>query len=174
MEVAGELAIALRIYSPTGDGTTLAFTDELVVTLDPTTVTLAEATVELASVSVGPDARALDMAMDSALVERVRSGALLAAVENPFDVTGELALAFQLPDGAIRKSLVLRAGTHEERIEFTGAELRAILGREDVELVVEGGVESADGTVTVRPGQEIAFDLEFEVVALVGSLEEGV
>lgn len=174
IDVAGELAIEIRIHSPTGDGATLSATDELVVTLEPTTVSISEATVALADQAVGPEARAVDLPVDSALVERVRSGALLVAVENPFDVAGQLDLAFQLPGRAIRKSVPLEAGTYQERVGFTGQEIRDILGEEDVQVLVEGAVRSADGTVTVRPGQEMAFRLEFEVVILVGSAEEGI
>lgn len=174
VDVAGELAIEIRIYSPEGDGTTVSVRDELLVTLEPTTVAISEATVALADQAVGPEARTVDLPVDSALVERVQSGALLVAVQNPFDVTGQLDLAFQLPGRAIRKSVALQAGTSEERVGFTGQELRDILGETDVQVLVEGAVQSADGTVTVRPGQQIAFGLEFEVIILVGSAEEGI
>lgn len=167
-EVGDQLQLRLRIYSPTGDATTFDAGDDLTVALAPTTVEIAEASFPLSQQTIGPEVRSVALAFDSTLIDRVQSGALLMAVANPFDVTGEVNVSFQLPERTIQRTVPLTEGATTERVEFSGQDLRDILAADGLEMALEGAVAGTDGTVTVSPGEEVDFDLELELIVLVG------
>lgn len=174
VDVANDLQIELRIYSPEGDGTTIGATDEIVLRLEPTDVSISEATVSLPDQTVGPETRTVDLPIDSVVIDQIQEGALLVDVENPFDVTGSVSITFELTGSDVVKTVPLGTGSYAERIAFSGQELQDILAQQEVDVVVTGDVGTAGGTVTVRPGQRIAFDLELEVILMIGSSEEGI
>lgn len=173
-EAAGAVVIELRIHSPRGDATTVSARDELVLTLDPTEVGMSEATVTVADPRLGPESRTIGMAVDAGVLDRIQRGALLAEVSNGLGVTGQVTVWFRLPSGDIQRSVALTTGTYRERLEFTAAELREILGQDEVDVAVEGEVAAPGGVLTVRPGRVIEFDLQLEVFLLIGSTDEGI
>lgn len=175
VDVTDTLQIEIQIYSPAGDPTTIELADTLGVTLDPSTIEIAEATVNAASVPIDGEPVTMDFAgMDSTLVDRVQSGALVFDVSNPFTVTGTLDMTFNLPSGAIQRSLTVAEGEYQERLEFDGSELRDLLGSETVELVTSGTIAAsgAGGTITINPTQVLTLDNDFELVVLIGPMED--
>ena len=173
VQAAGDVSVELSLHSPQGDGATLSAADELVLTLSPTEVRITEATVAMSDLAVGPETRTVSLPVESQVVERVQSGALIADLENPFGVTGDLDIQFGLPSGDIRRTVTFEADEARERVAFTREELQRILGEEQVELGVQGSVSAPDGAVTIRPEQELGLDLQFEVILLVGPQESG-
>ena len=171
-EVGNQLQLRMRVYSPTGDATTFDANDDLTAALAPTTVGITEATVAVPEQAIGPEVKSVSLAFDPAMIDRVQNGALLMEVRNPFDVTGLLDVAFQLPDRTIQRAIPLAEGTTSERVAFSGQELRDILAADDLELAREGSVAGTGGTVTVSPGEAVDFDLELELIVLIGGSPE--
>ncbi|MFO7894127.1 MAG: hypothetical protein R6U63_10345 [Longimicrobiales bacterium] len=173
VEVTNNLDIEIAIYSPEGDTTTIDSSDTLGVTLAPSTIQIAEATVTASAITIDPVTTTMDFGgVDSTLVDRIQSGAIRFDVTNPFTVTGTLDLAFQGLTPAIQRTLPINQGSYAQRLEFSGSELRAILGSDAVDVVASGGVSASDGTVTVTPTQRLVLENEFELVVLIGPLED--
>lgn len=174
VDVTNDLNIEVRIYSPAGDNTVIDTSDTLGIAFAPSTIEIAEATVTASAITLDPTVTEMDfggMEADSPVLERIQSGALLFEVHNPFSVTGTLDLEFQLATGTIQRSLSIDQGDYTARINFTGDELREILGSESASIVASGNVAAAGGTVTVNPTQELILDNRFELVVLVGGLD---
>ena len=175
VEVSDTLNVEVQIYSPAGDDTVLEASDTLGVSLAPATLEIAEASVALGAITMDPTSTEMDFGIDpeGAVVDQIQSGALRFRVQNPFSVTGELDIAFQLPTGTITRTLdVFADSSYTARLEFTGDELREILSAEAVELVSSGTVTAVDGTLTVTPRQELILENDFELVLLVGGSGE--
>lgn len=172
--VSNEIELSLRIFSPEGDDTQLNADDTLGIALLPSTVELSSATVTVTSISLDPTSRQLDFGgVDSTTVERIQRGAIVFDVDNPFSIEGSLELTFQLPFAPdLRRTLALQEGAFEQRLEFTGDELREILGSDDVTLVTGGSVTAPSGTVTVSPEQELIVASAFQLVVLIGGSDE--
>lgn len=175
VEITNSLDIEIQIYSPAGDPTMIDLSDTLGVTMAPSDIQIAEATVYLAPTPVDGEPVAMDLSgVDSTLVERVQSGAFVVDVSNPFAVTGTLDLTFTLPSGTIQRSLAIDQGDYQERLELDGQELRDLLGSAAVSLVTSGSIagSGAGGTVTINPAQVLILDNDFELVVLIGPTED--
>lgn len=171
VEVSNVLDVSMMIYSPAGDPVEIDTSDTLGLSLLPATVTLAEATLEATGIAVDAPAATLELDVDSALVSRVQRGALQLEVENPFSVEGTLDLEFDLGTATMQRSVALVAGESSVSVEFTGAELRDLLGAGSVSVTAQGTLAAPDGTLTVSPGQELVIASLFEIVVLVGGSE---
>jgi hypothetical protein len=172
--VTNNLDIEVRIYSPEGDATVISASDSLGITIAPSTIEISEATVTASAITLDPTTTEMDfggMEEDGPVLERIRSGALLFEVHNPFSVSGTLDLQFQLATGTIHRTLAINEGTYSARLDFTGDELRQILGSETVSIVTSGAVAATGGTITVTPTQKLILDNSFELVVLVGGLD---
>ena len=166
------LTIEIRISSPDGDPVVIDTSDSLSVSVAPSAVEIGEATVSVGTVTLDSTSTAVDFGVDSASVERIQSGALRFDISNPFTVTGSLDLTFGGITPAIQRTLTLQEGTYEERVDFTGDELRSILGSETVELFTSGSVTATGGTLTITPTQALTLNNEFELVVLIGPTED--
>lgn len=178
--VANDLELEVSIYSPEGEATTVETTDTLGVTVLGSTVAITEATVTATSVTIDPTTTTLDFGgieEDGPVLDNIQSGAIRFDILNPFTVTGSLEVVFDLPTGAIRRTLPIQApadgAPYEAEIELSGDELRSILGAGEVDVIASGSVTAVDGTVTVRPDQELVLENEFELVLRVGGGEDG-
>ena len=172
VQVNDTLDIWIAIYSPPGDDATIETTDTFGVTLNTSTIHIAEATVTAEPISIEPVSTPMDFsAIDSTLVERIQSGALTMGIVNPFTVTGSLSVAFEGVTPPVERTLEITQGSSEKRFDFTGEELRAILGTESVDVVASGTVSPVDSTITLRPDQELSMSNIFELVLLVGPTE---
>jgi hypothetical protein len=173
--VTDTLDIEIRIFSPAGDNTTIELSDTLGITVDPSTLEIAQATVNAASLTIDGEESTMDFGgVDDALVERVQSGVLVVDVSNPFTVTGSLDMTFTLPFRTIQRSLAIAEGSYQERLEFSGDELRDLLGSETVGVTTSGTIAAsgAGGTVTIDPTQVLTLDNDFELVVLIGPTED--
>lgn len=173
VDISNTLDIELIVYSPTGDTTTIETSDTLRVTVEPSTVEISEITVTVDAVTIDPVTTTMDFSgLDATLVDHVESGSLLFDGSNPFPVTGTLDVSFQGIAPTIERSLTVTEGTFEEAMAFSRSELRAILGTDAVDVVSTGTVTATDGTVTVTPAQELTLDADFELVVLIGPMED--
>lgn len=173
VEVTDSLGIAIAIYSPAGDPTEIDTSDTLGITVAPSTVEISQATVTASDITIDPVTTTMDFGgVEMALVERIRSGALLLDVTNPFSVTGTLDVTFQDGFPGIQRSLSVVQGTYPDSVTFTGTELQSILGSDAVDVVASGRVSAPDGTLTVTPTQQLVLDSELRLVVLIGPTEE--
>lgn len=171
--VTDSLGIAISLYSPAGDPTEIDTSDTLGITVAESTVRISEATINVSDVTIDPVTTPMDFAgVDSTLVERIQSGALLLDVTNPFSINGTLDVAFQDDFPSIQRSLTVVQGSYPDSLTFSGPELQAILGSDAVDVVASGTVTAPDGTVTVTPTQRLVLDTGFRLVVLIGPTEE--
>ncbi len=174
VDVTNNLDIEVRIYSPAGDDTVIDTADTLGITIAPSTIEISQATVGASAITLDPTTTDMDfggMEEDGPVLDRIQSGALLFEVQNPFTISGTLNLEFQLATGTIQRSLPISEGEYSARLDFTGDELREILGSETVNIVTSGTVTPTGGTITVTPTQELIMDNAFELVILVGGTD---
>lgn len=173
VQVTDTVEIAIAVISPAGDSTTIDNLDTLGVSFAPSTLELADATVAAAGIAIDSVTTTMRFGgMDSTTLARVRSGALRFRVQNPFTVTGALDMSFRGGFPAIQHTLDIREGSYGERVDFTGDEVREILGSDSVDVVASGDVSAADGTLTVEPWYAMILDSEFELTVLVGPQDQ--
>jgi hypothetical protein len=173
--VSGDLQLTVRIYSPDGDPVLLDSSDTLGVRLEPSEIAVSEVTIAATSIGVGPVATDFDFSgLDATTVERVQRGALVLDVDNPLDIEGSFLVAFQPASGPdVTATIEVQPGPFREVVEFTGEELRSILGSDTARLWTSGSVSAPSGTVTFTPDQVLTIDTAFRLVVLVGGTEEG-
>ena len=173
-QVAGGMTVEIVVYSPQGDPVSIDASDTVGISLPPSTLEVSEATINASSVTIQPvTAATLDVSgVDSAMVERIRSGAFRLDVSNPLDVAGTLDMELLGTTLTVQKSLTVTQGAYQDRVDFTGEELRAILGGDAVDVVASGTVSAPGGTLTVTPSQRLVMDSDFELVILIGPTEE--
>ncbi|MBI4540697.1 MAG: hypothetical protein HY704_14445 [Gemmatimonadetes bacterium] len=169
--VTGPITVQVSIESPEGDPVRIDTADELTVTGVPQSIRVSQATVRVANKTVDVDPIDLDLEdVDQTLVDRVKGGAFLVDITNQFEVSGTLSVRVQ-PQGAatITKSLSVTPGSSSRRIEFSGSELRTILGRRST-MTASGGVSATGGSLTVRPAQILVVKSKIELTI---GLKEG-
>ncbi len=173
VDIADSLGIEVAIYSPAGDPTEIDTSDTLGITVPPATVQFSEATVTVGDVTIEPVTATLDFGgVDTTLVERIQSGALLVDVANPFSVAGALDVRLDGGFPAIQRSIAIREGTYADSVTLTGAELQSILGSESTDVVASGTLAATAGTVTVTPTQRAVLDTRLRMVVLIGPTED--
>ncbi len=172
--VSGPINVAVAITSPAGgiapaNFVTINTNGALAINVTPQSIIVTSATVPITNKLVSVTAITLDLSeIDSELADRAVSGAIILKMTNPFAVAGTLQL--RIAGGAagdINKSVALAAGVTTQRVEFTGAELRSILGR-DVTLTISGPVSGVGGNVTITPAQSLAIETSLDLVVQIG------
>ena len=166
-EVSGPLEIEIALTSPEGDPVRVDADAAFSVAVAPGPLAISRATVDVQAQAVSVESVTLDTEdVDSALVERVRGGAVLVDLSNPWPVSGTLTLRL---DG-ITRVLQLAPGATSQRVELSGSELRQILGRV-VTLSVEGTLSPASA-VTLTPDQRLSLDTTLSLVVELGGSGE--
>ncbi|MEJ2217383.1 MAG: hypothetical protein P8099_12295 [Gemmatimonadota bacterium] len=168
--ISDSLVIEFRINSPAGDPVTINTSQGLFVTLNPGTLDISQAEVAVSNMTVQTDPSTLDLSgLPDFVVNDVQAGALRFSIDNPFDVSGTLTLTVTPPNGApVVKTLDVAPGATTPRIDFTGDELRPLLGQDNVVVTTTGVVNATSGTITVSPDQVVTFKTDLEVTDLVG------
>jgi hypothetical protein len=170
--VAGDLAFEVRIHSPAGPPTLIRASDRLTVNVAPTELRIARATVRATGLEVAPTRESMDFDMDTTMLDRIQRGAIRFHVQNPWELSGSLGIRFEFSGRSIERVVPVQPGSFQHRLEFTGQELRDILGAPAVDLVTWGTVSATGGAVTLRPDQVLVLETEFELVILVGGRED--
>jgi hypothetical protein len=145
------------------------------------TINISTATVSIAAQSLTASATPIDLSeMDSSIVNRIvddnqNRGTMFLRVTNPFTVGANATITFRSPTGTpvsqqitpITKTVVIPAAANGTTpnistitVNLTGQELRRMFGR-DLEAVFGGN--TAAGTITVTPSQQIAVTSRIQV-----------
>jgi hypothetical protein len=171
-EVAGALEVTLELVSPAGGSdpahwVTVNNAASLSGRVAPGPVEVSEVRLALDGRSVSADATVLDLTgVDAAISDRVRRGAVVLDVSNPLALSATMTLRLTTPAGTLARQVRLAPGETRQRLEFTGAELRSLLGQR-VAVSLEGTVEAAE-PVAVRPGQEVRIGTTLDLVVELG------
>lgn len=133
----------------------------------PEPIELSEVRVAVRNRTVAADGAVLDLSgVDAAIADRVRSGAVVVDLQNPFALSGPLTLRLTTAAGTLTRTVQLAPGETRQRLEFTGAELRSLLGRE-VTVALSGTVDAPE-PVALRPGQAVTIATRLELVVELG------
>lgn len=161
--IAGRIAAVLAVSSPAGDPVRIDAGESFSVTVTPQTVRVSDVTVAVSGKSVAIQPVELKVNdIDQSLIDRVRAGALVLNIVNPFGVTGTLNLTIAGPGVTIRKQVQLGTGATTQRVPFTTDEIKSILGRSGVTFAATGPVSSAQ-PVKVTPSQAVQVNAQLEL-----------
>jgi hypothetical protein len=108
--------------------------------------------------------------VDEEIRRRLRGGALVLALSNPFEVAGELQLRLQAtaPAANHARAVAIAPGESAVRVELTREQLVSLLGQR-VTATLHGVVSATADAVTVRPGQELTVTPHMDLVIEIGS-----
>jgi hypothetical protein len=162
--VSGPIAINVRIFSPQGGPIRVNTNERVTVVAQPNDIRVSQAQVRVDDQRVDAEQVELDTdEVDDEVVDRLRGGALLLDIDNPFGVTGNLTLNIAAPGTTITKQIQLQAARSAVRVPFTGQEIQAILGSGPVLLDATGTLSATGGAVTVRPNQSVSIRSRLEL-----------
>ncbi len=162
------VTVSLTMDSPLGDPVQINSSRAISATATPVGLRVASAAVVVRNRQMSSTTTIDLTGVDSAITDRVRSGALLLGVTNPFAVSGALAVTLTPVGGApVTKSLALTVGTSAPRIEFTNAELRALLGHY-VTLGFSGPVNGTTASVTITPRSAVSVTSHLDLNLRIG------
>lgn len=167
--VTTPIEVEVTISSPAGGTVTINPNAALNVNVVPSQMDVSQATVRAESRQVSAAAVSLDLSSVGDYVrERVRSGAVILNISNPLDAEGTLQLRFAGVPVA-DKTVQVGPGATTQRVEFTPAELQAMLGNV-VTLNIAGPVtgRGPGSTLTVVPGQQVAVTTLLDLVLALG------
>lgn len=170
--IAGPLVVTVVLNSPAGSATQPVVIDKnasLTGSVTPDAIDISSAIVAVSNKQVSVQAVAIDLTGFEDLRDRVKGGAIVINMTNPLNVTGAMTATLTGgTSGPISKPVTVAAGTTTQRIQFTEAELRSMLGRE-LQLTISGPVSGPNGFATVSPGLVISIstllDFTFEIGA---------
>jgi len=164
---SGGLQVTSQLNSPLGDPVTIDVSRQISLSASVGTVYVSSAQVSLANQNVSSPPTEMDLSgIDSTIVRRANGASLLLAVDNPFNATGTLKVDL-VGGSTITKSIVLTGGSSTPSVDFTGDEIRALLGQK-VSVTFSGAVNGAN--VTIQPGQSLSVTSRLQLSLTVGKL----
>jgi hypothetical protein len=168
--VTGALITEITIVSPAGGTVAIDNAAGIAVTVTPGTVVASEAQVRVQSRPVSAEALSVDLTrVDADLRDRVQSGALVVAVDNPFAVAGDFELRVTAPAVVdVRGAARVAPGTTTVRVDLARDEIRALLGRV-VSLSLSGTADGTADAVTVRPADAMRLSPRLTLMLEIGS-----
>lgn len=148
--VVGEV----RFDSPAGGTALLRGSDAFQVEVVPGELRVTEARVEAGGRALDPTSGGLGSGgVDEGILERVQGGTLRMEVDNPFGVGAELVVRLHAPgDEGVERTVRVAPDGGMALVDYTGAELRRILGRDVARWTVSGAVDAGGNPVSLRPG----------------------
>lgn len=160
--VTGPVVLTVTVGSPAGGAVRIDTSQRLTVetTLGRLAATEARVRVGGSRAIAGP-VTTLDL---PDLSDRVRGGAFLLDVANPFGATAALNLEFGAGAGTIAKAVQLPAGNSRTRVDFTRDELRALFQAQNPTLRASGTFAIPGDILTVRPSQVLRVKGSAELV----------
>lgn len=163
--LAGTIDVAVHLHSPAGGSVRIDPGTQFAITVTPQQIDVSQAAVRVQNRQVSAAAVTLDLTgIDSALRNRVRSGAIVLTVNNPLNVSGTLQIQFQ-GAAVAPKTFRVAPGRSTQRVEFSQQEIRALLGQR-VTVNIAGPVTGTGtgGIVTVTPGQQVTVDTLLDLI----------
>jgi hypothetical protein len=166
--LSGPIAVEVEIASPLGDPVRINTAQTFSLTATPANLQVTRAQVHVTNRSVSSQPTELDVdKFDSAITQRVRSGALMLSLENPFSVSGALQLRIAANGTVLTRQIALAAGQTSARADFDEQEMRTILASRPVTLSVVGTVSAPSGGTAVLPAQAVTIRSRLELILAV-------
>lgn len=161
--ITGGLTLSIGISSPAGAAARTSTGDRLTVVATPAGITASAAQINMRARHITASPIPLNLtAIEPAVIQYVRSGAVLLEVDNPIGVSGTIDLFISHGNSVIRKPLTLTAGDSQVEVRLGADELRGMLGRE-VMLTLAGPV-STPASATVVPGSQLTIRSRLKLV----------
>lgn len=158
------------VMSPGGQITTIDTSEKLTVSVDPVSVTLSSAQVNVVDrpVNIGPTE--LDLAdVDSEITDRIQSGGMRLDITNPFGVAVTADLIISYPGGTLTRTINIPAtAVSTTSVTYSGDDFRSFLGKEGVTLSGSGLASRTSGAANVRPGQQLILDATVDLTLIIG------
>jgi hypothetical protein len=158
------ITVSVEVDSPPGAAVRMETAGRLSATAVPAAFRASSAEVTVTGRQIGSAPVGLDLTdVDDLLRDRVRRGALLMSVTNPFEVIGAVTVHFSGPGVHVVKPLDLGPGTDAHEIPLSGTELRSMLGSR-MAVSLSGAVWSLPGGVSVTPSQALSVGWRLHLV----------
>jgi hypothetical protein len=159
------IRVDVTINSPLGDPVTMNTSQTMTVTgaAAGTSIGITSVRVRVANKTVRAANLPLDLGgVSDDVFSNIVSGAMLMTITNPFStsgLSGTLTMTIAIPgDASITKTVAVPAtATSTATIDFSGAELERMLGKDNITLTMTGTVNAPAAGVTVVPGQAFGF-----------------
>jgi hypothetical protein len=167
--VSGPVEVRVTIHSPAGSPVFVDTAKAMTVTVTPTDISITELTALVTGRPISVQPATLDLTgVEIDVRKRVRGGALVLIMDNPFAVGGTLQLRLFAPTTAadIQRAVQVTPGATTQRIELGAQEVALLLGAR-VEVTLAGPV-SATSPIVLRPNQEVRLSTRFELVLEIG------
>ena len=173
--IGGSVAFEVTITSPAGDAVAINTARSITVEAANAAVEASAAMVRVNDRAVSADPMLLDLSgLESDLTDRVRRGALLLDIDNPFSIGGTLTATLTAPGVTLVRTLEVLPGTSQARLTFSGDELRSLFGPSPVSLAVSGPLSGVPARlVTVRPAQRLTAAGRLELFLATNGSEDG-
>lgn len=175
LRVDGPLAVALTLHSPPGDEITMNSSHSVTVRATPRDLRVGKASIRVPPRTLVARESTMDLSgLGQEVSSRVRSGAVILRISNPFAVQGVMSATLTAPGGTpIAKRVALPLGGPSAppvtlRIELTASELGTLLGHTNVAVAVDGTVDAPTGQVTIAPTQAFVVRSMLEVILATG------
>lgn len=168
--VSPTLMATVAVTSLGGQTATINISDRLTVDVNPTSVQVSSATVDVAGKQVEFEPVSLDVAdIDDTISDRIEAGTILLEISNPFGVPVSATLVIDYPGGSLSKTLNIDgAAVSTASIAYTGDEFRLFLGQEGVTLSGSGTVSASAPPFNIRPGEELLLDATLDLTLIIG------
>jgi len=175
--VGATLVVTVTVDSPAGGLDSshwiqVRLANSLRVTATPQLLEVTSALIRVGGRSFDLIDTDLDVeGLEEELVERVRSGAFLFEISNPWSIGATFDLTVRGPtlgSPIVKTVSVPAASSSTVVVEFTQEELRSFLGKPGVTLSGRGTVAPGADPITVTPLQVLTIETMLDLVLLVG------
>lgn len=168
--VGPDLVASVVLSSPGGQTATLNTSQTIVVSVQPTTILIASAMVNVANQAVELDAVDMDVSdIDSTISDRIQQGGIKLDFQNPFHVGLTASFDINYPGGTLRRTVTIDgAAVSSTSLSYSGDEFRTFLGKDGVTLTGAGSVTAAPSPILVRPGQTLLIQATLDLTLVIG------
>ena len=150
------ITIEVEVNSPAGGTTQINTASRITVTAAPQSLLLSSGSVRVQNRQISAQHIQINLTgIDQFLINRVRGGRLILAVDNPFNVSGPLTLTLSGGLAPVTKTVQLQPGNSTIEVLLTERDLESVLGHAVV-LSVTGPI-SASGSVVITPSSELVL-----------------
>ncbi len=173
--IGGSVNFDVTLQSPAGDPVTINTAEFVLIEAAEASVGASAAKVRVQDRMVATAPLAIDLSgIDAELTRRIVRGALLLDIANPFAVSGVLTATLSAGGTTLVRPVAVAPGDSRVSLEFSGAELRSLLGPAPVTLSVAGRVSASPaGLVTLLPGHSLTAAGRLELYLSTNMPEEG-
>jgi hypothetical protein len=167
--VGDGMLVTIAIDSPEGDPILIDQDERFKGVATPGDIRVSEIEVNVVNREITADAVQFDLDAlgEDFVIDRVEGAWLRLALENPFDIQGQVSATITTPEATLVKNFEIAPGATRQRLGFTREEVQSILRQPSATFSFSGAVSAPSGSITIRPSQilAIASGLELDVMS---------